>query len=294
MLVLCGWRWSLNRESGVSCCRQRATLLSWCWSGVRSSTEAPELRRVETSLSSFVCSRRWRYQPARWCRTVQCSHWGLWADQGLKVDGCRRIQRDLIQFQQVHSLNIKPVKKTDEATPCRTHADCAPGQMGVRQLGLSAVSHVTCVCFFMMFSWEIQEVWWRKVHHDKFDRVLINKLCVSSVSWGKLWHELQFTVCFSSSCLHVQDFSCWFVKLCPVCDVPAGLKHSDETFLWMKTHFSLLFHVRQRYRFVQVRAEWSDPDTLVPMETFVLRRSDFKGSILTIWNASIKRKTQVA
>ena len=88
-----GSRWSLNRESGVFCWRQRATLLSCHWSGVRFTTKTPEQKGVETSLSSFVCSHWWQYQPTRWCQRVQCFLWAVWADQGLEADRCSSVPR---------------------------------------------------------------------------------------------------------------------------------------------------------------------------------------------------------
>ena len=45
------------------CRRQRVILQSWNWSEVNSTTEAPEQRRVATSLSGLWCSQWRRYQP---------------------------------------------------------------------------------------------------------------------------------------------------------------------------------------------------------------------------------------
>ena len=76
-----------SEQMSLFCRRCRVILLSWHWSGVHSTTEVPEQRRVVTSLSELLCSQQLQCQPAN-CSRAKCLHWGMWSDQWLEVDEC--------------------------------------------------------------------------------------------------------------------------------------------------------------------------------------------------------------
>ena len=70
-----------------------------------------------TSLSSFVCSQRWWYQPA--ADVAECSAlWAVWSDQGLEVDGFSSVDGLEVQHHHLESdagRNRNPVEVTEEA-----------------------------------------------------------------------------------------------------------------------------------------------------------------------------------